>query len=67
MRKMWWAVTPGSVEGKEKHWREVTGKRKASLTWALNDSVKWWFWSSAILKLISDVAQVTSPLAVKVH
>lgn len=66
IRKLWWAVTPGSVEGKEKQWREVTGKKKASLMWAMNDSVKWWFWSSAVLKIISDVAQVTSPLVVRV-
>lgn len=67
MRKLWWMLTPGSVEAKEKKWREVDGKKKASLLWAMNDSVKWWFWTSALLKIISDVAQVTSPLVVRVR
>ncbi|KAF8199630.1 ATP-binding cassette transporter YOR1 [Pholiota molesta] len=42
-----------------------TGKKKASLAWALNDSVKWWFWSAGLLKVVGDTAQVTSPLVVK--
>jgi hypothetical protein len=67
MRKLWWMLTPGSVEAKEKKWREVDGKKKASLLWAMNDSVKWWFWTSALLKIISDVAQTTSPLVVRVR
>ncbi|KAF5342067.1 hypothetical protein D9611_001575 [Ephemerocybe angulata] len=65
LRKLWWTIAPGSAEEKEKQWREVTGKKKASLMWALNDSVKWWFWSAALLKVLSDTAQVTSPLVVK--
>ncbi|RXW24280.1 hypothetical protein EST38_g1589 [Candolleomyces aberdarensis] len=65
LRKLWWTLTPGSVEAKEKKWREVDGKKKASLLWAMNDSVKWWFWTSALLKIISDVAQTTSPLVVR--
>ncbi|KAF5342618.1 hypothetical protein D9611_001580 [Ephemerocybe angulata] len=65
LRKLWWMIGPGSATDKEKNWREVTGKKKASLVWAMNDSVKWWFWSSAVLKVVSDVAQVTSPLVVK--
>ncbi|KAM6504236.1 ABC transporter [Amanita muscaria] len=31
----------------------------------MNDSVKWWFWSAGIFKVIADVGQVTSPLVVK--
>ncbi|KAG5653385.1 hypothetical protein H0H81_000772 [Sphagnurus paluster] len=50
---------------KEKRWREVDGKKKASLIWAMNDSVSWWFWSGGVLKVIGDTAQVTSPLLVK--
>ncbi|KAF6757234.1 ATP-binding cassette transporter YOR1 [Ephemerocybe angulata] len=65
LRKLWWMIGPGSATDKERNWREVTGKKKASLVWAMNDSIKWWFWSSAALKVVSDVAQVTSPLVVK--
>jgi hypothetical protein len=36
------------------------------LVLALNDSVKWWFWSAGLLKLVGDTAQVTSPLVMKV-
>ena len=66
-RKVWWMVTPGCAADKEKQWREVYGRKKASLVWAMNDSVKWWFWSSAVLKIIGDVAQMTSPLVVRVQ
>lgn len=52
---------------REKRWREVDGKKKPSLVYAMNDSVKWWFWSSGLLKVIGDTAQVTSPLVVKVR
>ncbi|TFK27186.1 ATP-binding cassette transporter YOR1 [Coprinopsis marcescibilis] len=65
IRKVWWTVTPGKAADKEKRWREVNGRKKASLVWAMNDSVKWWFWSAGALKVISDTAQVTSPLVVK--
>ena len=60
-----WMLT-GNREEKEKRWRELGGRKHASLTWALNDSVKWWFWSGGVLKVIGDTAQVTSPLLVKV-
>ncbi|KAJ7039616.1 ABC transporter [Mycena alexandri] len=50
---------------REKKWREVDGKRKASLVWAMNDSIKWWFWTGGLLKVIGDTAQITSPLVVK--
>ncbi|KAF8072009.1 ABC transporter [Lyophyllum atratum] len=59
-----WALS-GRRQEKEKQWREVDGKKRASLVWAMNDSVKWWFWSSGLLKVVGDTAQVTSPLLVK--
>ena len=65
LRALWWSIK-GNREEREKKWREVDGKKRASLNWAMNDSVKWWFWSAGILKVIGDVAQVTSPLVVKV-
>lgn len=60
-----WTLSGRRAE-REKRWREVEGKKKASLVWALNDSVKWWFWSGGLLKIAGDTAQVTSPLLVKV-
>ncbi|KAG6850713.1 hypothetical protein H0H93_009871 [Arthromyces matolae] len=55
----------GSRQDKEKKWREVDGKKRASLIWAINDSIAWWFWTGGLLKVIGDTAQVTSPLLVK--
>lgn len=66
LKGVWWSIR-GKREEKEREWREKTGKKKASLAWALNDSVKWWFWSAGLLKVVGDTAQVTSPLVVKVR
>ncbi|KAG0695501.1 ABC transporter [Suillus ampliporus] len=64
LKGLWWSIR-GVRADREKQWREKDGKRKASLILAMNDSIFWWFWSSGILKVISDTAQVTSPLVVK--
>ncbi|PFH53092.1 hypothetical protein AMATHDRAFT_73621 [Amanita thiersii Skay4041] len=64
LKGIWWSLR-GNREKREKQWREVDGKKRASLIWAMNDSVKWWFWSGGILKIVGDTAQVTSPLLVK--
>lgn len=56
----------GDREERLKHWREKHGKKHASLAWAMNDSIKRWFWIGGLLKVIGDTAQVTSPLLVKV-
>ncbi|TFK46118.1 ABC transporter [Heliocybe sulcata] len=63
-RALWWTLR-GNRKERERQWREKDGRKKASLVWAMNDSVKWWFWSGGIMKVISDTAQVTSPLIVK--
>ena len=65
VKSLWWSIRGVRAE-REKAWREKDGKRKASLILAMNDSVKWLFWSAGILKVIGDTAQVTSPLVVKV-
>jgi len=56
----------GDGEERLKRWREKDGKAQASLAWAMNDAIKWWFWSGGVLKVIGDTAQVTSPLVLKV-
>jgi hypothetical protein len=56
----------GNREERVKRWREKDGKKRPSLTMAMNDSIKWWFWSGGFLKVIGDTAQITSPLILKV-
>jgi hypothetical protein len=56
----------GDGEEQLKQWIEKDGRKQPSLTLAINDSVKWWFWSGGILKVVGDTAQGTSPLLVKV-
>jgi hypothetical protein len=65
IKGVWWSITR-KREAKEREWRERTGKKKGSLVWAMNDSVKWWFWSGGLLKVVGDTLQVTSTLVVKV-
>ncbi|KAI0268425.1 ABC transporter [Russula aff. rugulosa BPL654] len=55
----------GDSEERLKRWREKDGKAQPSLTWAMNDAIKWWFWSGGVLKVIGDTAQITSPLILK--
>jgi hypothetical protein len=56
----------GDGEVRLKRWREKDGKAQPSLTWAINNAVKWWFWSGGVLEVISNTALVTSPLILKV-
>lgn len=65
-RRVWWTLK-GKREERQRKWREVEGRRKASLTLAINDSVKWWFWSGGVIKLCGDIATILSPLIVKVR
>ena len=65
LRVIWWTIC-GNRARREKAWRETDGKRRASLVLAMNDSVKWFFWTGGFLQVISDAAQVVSPLIVKV-
>ncbi len=64
-KRFYWTLR-GERAVREKHWRENGGQKRASLILAMNDSVKWWFWTGGVAKVISDTAQVTSPLLVKV-
>jgi hypothetical protein len=64
-RRAWWALRGGAKE-RELKWREGSGRRKASLTLACNDAIFRWFWIGGFLKFLSDMAQTTSPLVLKV-
>ncbi|KAJ3509959.1 hypothetical protein NLJ89_g4941 [Agrocybe chaxingu] len=55
----------GNSEAREKYWRNVDGKKYPSLVLAMNDSVKYRFWSAGILKLFADTLTITSPLLVQ--
>ncbi|TCD64284.1 hypothetical protein EIP91_004292 [Steccherinum ochraceum] len=63
-RVVWWTLRRNRAE-KEKQWRERDGRQRASLIWAMNDSIAYWFWSGGILKLVGDVATIVTPLLVK--
>lgn len=64
LRSLWW-FCKGNRKERERRWREKDGQKKASLVLSLNDSVLWWFWSAGALKVISDSAQMCTPLLVK--
>ena len=66
LKALWWTVL-GNREAKEKKWRDERGRKKPSIVLAMNDSIKWWFWSAGLFKIVGDTAQVTSPLVVKVR
>ncbi|KAH9177416.1 ABC transporter [Lactarius sanguifluus] len=64
--KLWlMSALLGDGEERLRQWVEKDGRKQPSLTLAINDSVKWWFWSSGILKVAGDTAQVMSPLVLK--
>ena len=65
LKGVWWSIR-GQREERGREWREKSGKKRASLTLAVNDSVFWLFWSGGILRLIYAVALITSSLLVKV-
>ncbi|CAE6463976.1 hypothetical protein ACGC1H_006664 [Rhizoctonia solani] len=64
LRRVWWSIR-GEKTKREQQWREKDGLKKPSLMLAMNDSVKWWFWTGGLCVLISGVAQICSPLLVK--
>jgi hypothetical protein len=52
MRKVWWTLRGNRAE-RERKWREKDGRRKPSLTLAMNDSVAWWFWSAGVCNSVA--------------
>ncbi|KAF9230972.1 hypothetical protein BU15DRAFT_56685 [Melanogaster broomeanus] len=49
----------------EKHWRDVDGRKEASLTWALNDVFGGMFWIGGGLKAGRHISQLMSPIVLK--
>jgi hypothetical protein len=66
LKAFWWTIL-GNRDAKEKKWRDETGRKKPSIVLAMNDSIKWWFWSAGLIKITGDTALITSPLVVKVR
>jgi hypothetical protein len=65
-RKVWWTLRGNRAEH-ERQWREKDGRRQPSLMYAINDSVKYWFWSGGIMKVSGDTVTILTPLVVKVR
>ena len=49
----------------EREWRDVSGRKEASLVWALNDVFGPHFWSGGAFKVVGDTAQLMGPVIVK--
>ncbi|KAJ7352413.1 ABC protein [Mycena albidolilacea] len=49
----------------EKRWREVDGRKEASLAWALNDVFGHLFWIGGAYKVLGDTAQLMGPILVR--
>ena len=49
----------------ETHWREVDGRKEASLAWSLNDVFGRDFWFGGAFKVVGDTSQLMGPLIVK--
>ncbi|KZV74003.1 ABC transporter [Peniophora sp. CONT] len=63
-RRLWWGAS-GKMEEKEKMWREKSGRREASLVWAMNDAVRSWVWAAGIYGCLGETAQMLTPLLLK--
>ncbi|KAK8861276.1 hypothetical protein IAR55_002095 [Kwoniella newhampshirensis] len=48
----------------EAEWRKRSGRKRGSVTWALNDTMTG-FWAGGLFKVLGDVSQMMSPLLVK--
>lgn len=64
-KRLLWSVT-GNQDENEKSWRDGQ-RQKASLAMALSDSIGAWFWWGGVFKLVGDMAQILSPLLIKVR
>ncbi|EGN99138.1 hypothetical protein SERLA73DRAFT_168655 [Serpula lacrymans var. lacrymans S7.3] len=49
----------------ENKWREVDGKKEASLAWALNNTLGRNFWLGGIFKVFADTTQLMGPIIIR--
>ena len=64
-RRTWWSLQGRRGEG-EVLWREQYGRQRPSLTRAINDSVKWLFWSAGVIGCVGETAQLLEAILLKV-
>jgi hypothetical protein len=50
---------------REKEYREKTGKKQASLAWALSDTFGRYFWLGGPIKVLGDLAGAFTPLLIR--
>ncbi|KDQ57350.1 hypothetical protein JAAARDRAFT_194496 [Jaapia argillacea MUCL 33604] len=68
-----WAVRAAVGRGRfhdrmatlSQQWKDVDGRKHASLAWALNDTFGWSFWCAGVFKIFGDTSQLMGPLLVK--
>lgn len=63
-KRLWWRLT-GNTEQKTEAWK-ATQTKKPSLARSVNDSIGAWFWWGGVFKIVGDMAEITSPLLIKV-
>lgn len=63
-RRILYSVLPHR-EKREHDYRTKWGKKKASLSWSLNDTFGRYFWWGAFFKLFSDCATACTPLVIR--
>jgi hypothetical protein len=52
------------IQAMEAEWRARSGRKKASVIWALNDVMEG-FWAGGLFKVVGDTAMLMSPLVTK--
>ncbi len=52
------------ITAMEAEWRAVSGRKKASVIWALNDVMEG-FWAGGLFKVVGDTCTLMSPLVTK--
>ncbi|KAJ7183176.1 ABC protein [Mycena filopes] len=71
--RFWWSIKAlaGGTQyrtrraASEKQWREIDGRKQASLAWAMNDVLGHLFWYGGAYKVFGDTAQLMGPILVK--
>ncbi|KZP16437.1 ABC protein [Athelia psychrophila] len=72
-RRAWWAARALRGTGSygqrradiEQAWRELGGRKQASLAWALNDTFGMSFWSGGLFKVVGDTSQLMGPIIIQ--
>ncbi|ORX38364.1 P-loop containing nucleoside triphosphate hydrolase protein [Kockovaella imperatae] len=63
-QRIYFSLLPNRKE-REHEYRTKTGKRTASIGWALSDTFGAYFWAGGLLKMMADLSQSTTPLTLR--